>query len=81
MLQVFSKQASLMDTLITSYVSQLTQKSNDEVDNKVYDSQGNSDNGKCFYASNLNLVFFLYAPNFTNNKHLFHSATSRTSMF
>lgn len=50
MLQVFSKQASLMDTLINSYVSQLTQKSNDEVDNKVYDSQGNSDNGKCFCA-------------------------------
>ncbi|XP_066157639.1 putative FERM domain-containing protein FRMD8P1 isoform X1 [Euwallacea fornicatus] len=44
MLQVFSKQATLMDTLINSYVSQLTLKSSDEVDNKAYDSQNNSDN-------------------------------------
>ncbi|XP_048517927.1 FERM domain-containing protein 8 isoform X2 [Dendroctonus ponderosae] len=44
MLQVFSRQATLMDTLITSYVSQVVSKSNDEVDNKMCESQSNSDN-------------------------------------
>ncbi|XP_050308256.1 putative FERM domain-containing protein FRMD8P1 [Anthonomus grandis grandis] len=45
MLQVFSRQASLMDTLITTYVSQLSQNmSNDEIDNKAYDTQRNADN-------------------------------------
>ncbi|XP_030764670.1 putative FERM domain-containing protein FRMD8P1 [Sitophilus oryzae] len=63
MLQVFSRQASLMDTLINSYVSELTAKANDEVDNKMYDNQASSDNdnqpstvGNHIYPSNYSVL-------------------------
>ncbi|KAF7280697.1 hypothetical protein GWI33_005554 [Rhynchophorus ferrugineus] len=63
MLQVFSKQASLMDTLINSYVSELTVKANEDVENKMYDSQANSDNdnhasttGNYLYPSNYSVL-------------------------
>lgn len=45
-LQVFSRQAPLIDTLITSYVAQVVTKSGDEADNKMCESQSNSDNGE-----------------------------------
>lgn len=56
MLQVFSRQATLMDTLINSYVSQLNSKTNDDVD-KGYDNQSNNDTGKHFFVL---FVFFMY---------------------
>lgn len=44
-LQVFSRQASLMDTLISGFVNQIKAKSNDETD-KTYEQQISNDNGK-----------------------------------
>lgn len=57
MLQVFSRQATLMDTLINSYVSQLNSKTNDDVDNGKYDNQSTNDTGKCFLFC---LISFMY---------------------
>lgn len=44
-LQVFSRQASLMDTLVTAFVTRLKSKSNDEPD-KAYENHINNENGK-----------------------------------
>lgn len=45
-LQVFSRQASLMDSLITAFVAQLKSNGgNDDTDNKSYEQQMNNENG------------------------------------
>lgn len=56
-LQVFSKQASLMDTLITVFVNQLKAKSNDETDKPDHqiNDNGNIKNLLC----NKNQIWYI----------------------